>query len=120
MVEDPGRHAPVSDLAALADAYFAGVTAHDPDAVQACFAHEAELVNGTTTLRGAEAIGDFYRQSITVPDLKPTPGPYVVDGNRLAVEIDLFVAGNHIHVADFFTFEHDKITRLVIYGLPTG
>jgi hypothetical protein len=110
----------VSDPAVLADAYFAGVTAHDPDAVQACFADDAELVTGGATHQGAQAIGDFYRQSINVPDLKPGPGPYVVDGNRLAVEIDLFVAGNHIHVADFFTFEGDKITRLVIYGLPTG
>jgi hypothetical protein len=110
----------VSDPAVLADAYFAGVTAHDPDAVQACFADDAELVTGGATYQGAQAIGDFYRQSINVPDLKPTPGPYLVDGNRLAVEIDLFVAGNHIHVADFFTFENDKVTRLVIYGLPTG
>jgi hypothetical protein len=109
----------VSDLAVLADSYFAAVTAHDPDAVQACFANDAELVTGGATYEGAQAIGDFYRQSINVPDLKPTPGPYVVDGNRLAVEIDLFAAGNHIHVADFFTFDNDKITRLVIYGLPT-
>ncbi|MGQ0804244.1 MAG: nuclear transport factor 2 family protein [Actinomycetota bacterium] len=109
----------MADPAALADAYFAAVTAHDPDAVQACFADDAELVNGATTLRGAGAIGDFYRQSLVVEDLKPTPGPYLVDGNRLAVEIDLFVAGGHIHVADFFTFENDKIRKLVIYGLPT-
>ena len=108
----------MSDLAAVADAYFAAVTAHDPGAVQACFAEDAELVNGATTLKGAQEIGDFYRQSITVPDLKPTPGQYVVDGNRLAVEIDLFVAGNHIHVADFFTIDNGKITKLVIYGLP--
>ena len=87
--------------------------------MQRCFADDAELTNGGTTLRGARAIGDFYRQSLVVADLKPTPGPYLVAGNRLAVEIDLFVAGNHIHVADFFTFEGDKIRKLVIYGLPT-
>jgi hypothetical protein len=109
----------MSDPAAVADAYFAATTAHDPDAVLACFADDAELIHGDETLQGIKAIGDFYRRSITVPDLKPTPGPYVVDGNRLAVEIDLFVAGNHIHVADFFTIEHGKITKLVIYGLPT-
>jgi ketosteroid isomerase-like protein len=110
----------VGDLAALADTYFAGVTAHDADAVQACFADDAELVTGGTTHRGAQAIGDFYRQSLVVEDLRPSPGPYVVDGDRLAVEIDLFVAGQHIYVADFFTFEADKIRRLVIYGLPSA
>jgi hypothetical protein len=88
--------------------------------VQACFADDAELLAGGAAYQGVQAIGDFYHQSITVPDLRPTPGPYVVDGNRLAVEIDLFVAGGHIHVADFFTFENDKIRKLVIYGLPTG
>jgi hypothetical protein len=107
----------VSDPAAIADAYFAAVTAHDPDAVQACFADDAELVNGATTLRGAAAIGDFYRQNLVFEDLRPTPGPYLVVGDRLAVEIDLFVGGGHNHVADFFTMAGDKVQRLVIYGL---
>jgi len=110
----------MSDPAAVADAYFAAVSAHDPDAVQACFADDAELVGGGNSYKGAQAIGDFYRQSITVPDLKPSPGPYVIDGNRLAVQIDLSIAGNHLHVADFFTIDNGKITKLVIYGLPTG
>jgi hypothetical protein len=108
----------MSDPAAIADAYFAAVTARDPDAVQACFAADAELINGANTFRGAPAIGDFYRQSLVFDDLRPSPGPYVIDGNRLAVEIDLFVAGGHNFVADFFTFDGDKINRLVIYGLP--
>jgi ketosteroid isomerase-like protein len=107
----------MSDPTATADAYFAAVTAHDPDAVQACFADDAELVTGGTSYRGAAAIGDFYRRALTVPDLRPTPGPYLVDGDRLAVEIDLFVGGSHNLVADFFTFRGDKISRLVIYGL---
>jgi ketosteroid isomerase-like protein len=104
--------------AAIADAYFAAVTAHDPVAVQACFAEDAELVSGPTTLRGAQEIGGFYRQNLVVDDLRPSPGSYVIDGDRLAVEIDLFVAGSHNMVADFFTFDGDKISRLVIYGLP--
>ncbi len=110
----------MSSPAEVADAYFAAVTAHDADAVQACFADDAELVTGAQTYRGAAAIGDFYRQSIQVPDLRPSPGPYVVDGDRLAVEIDLSVAGTHLAVADFFTVENGKIRRLVIYGLPTS
>jgi ketosteroid isomerase-like protein len=110
----------VSDPAAIADRYFAAVTAHDADAVQALFADDAEVVNGGTTYRGAQAIGDFYRQSLQVEDLRPTPGPYVVDGDRLGVEIDLFVAGGHLYVADFFTIAAGKIDRLMIYGLPSS
>ena len=110
----------MADPAALADTYFAAVTAHDPDAVQACFAADAELVTGGATHEGADAIGDFYRRSLVVDDLRPTPGPYLVDGDRLAVEIDLFVAGSHVYVADLFTFDGDKIRRLVIYGLPAS
>jgi hypothetical protein len=109
----------VSNPVAVADTYFASVTAHDADAVQACFAEDAELVTGGQMYQGAAAIGDFYRQSIQVPDLRPSPGPYVVDGDHLAVEIDLSVAGTHLAVADFFTIVDDKIRRLVIYGLPS-
>jgi ketosteroid isomerase-like protein len=108
----------VRDAAAVADAYFAAVTAHDADAVRACFTDDAELVAAGTILRGAQAIGDFYRQNLQIDDLRPSPGPYVVDGDHLAVEIDLFVAGQHNLLADFFTIDDGKIRRLVIYGLP--
>jgi uncharacterized membrane protein YkvA (DUF1232 family) len=112
-----GRQQRVSDPRSIADTYFAAVTAHDPDAVQACFADDAELVSGTMHLRGREAIGDFYRQNLTIEDLRPAPGRYVIDDDRLAVEIDLFVVGQHNYLADFFTFRDGKIQRLVIYGL---
>ena len=110
----------MDDPAAVADAYFPPSPPTTPTPSRRASPTTPSSSTAPTTLEGSEAIGDFYRQSITVPDLKPTPGPYVVDGNRLAVEIDLFVAGNRIHVADFFTIENGKITRLVIYGLPTG
>jgi ketosteroid isomerase-like protein len=108
------------DITAVADAYFAAVTAHDARAVQACFADDAALVNGETVYRGAAAIGDFYRQNLQIDDLRPTPGPYVVDGARLAVEIRLHVVGQDFELADFFTITDGKIARLVIYGLPAA
>ena len=106
----------MSDPTAVVRAYFDAVTAHDPDAIQACFADDAELVTAAGRFEGAEAIGGFYRQSMfSVDDLRPTPGPLIVDGNRVAVEIDLLTGGRHIAVGDFFTIEGDKIRRLVIF-----
>jgi ketosteroid isomerase-like protein len=111
--EDPGVG---SDPTAVVRAYFDAVTAHDPDAIQACFAHDAELVTVAGRFEGAEAIGGFYRDSMfNAGDLRPAPGPLIVDGNRVAVEIDLLRDGRHIAVGDFFTVDGDKISRLVIF-----
>ena len=109
----------MSDPAAVARAYFAAITAHDADAVQACFHDDAELVTATGTYRGPDAIGDFYRENaFQIDDLRPTPGPFLVDGDRLAVEIGLRMGGRTTPVADFFTVDGDRIRRLVIYLLP--
>jgi ketosteroid isomerase-like protein len=109
-------NSPVTEPADVARAYFAAVTAHDADAIQACFADDAELVTAAGTFRGREAIGGFYRDSmLKAGDLRPSPGPLIVDGNRVGVEIDLLTGGRHIAVGDFFTIEDDKIARLVIF-----
>jgi ketosteroid isomerase-like protein len=106
----------VTEPADVAHAYFAAVTAHDPEAIQACFADDAELVTNTGTYRGREAIGGFYRDTLLqYDDVRPAPGPLIVDGNRVAVEIDLFRGGRHIAVGDFFTIEGGKIRRLIIF-----
>jgi hypothetical protein len=39
----------MSDPTAVVRAYFEGVTAHDPGAVAACFADDAELVTAAAT-----------------------------------------------------------------------
>jgi hypothetical protein len=109
-------NSPMTEPADVARAYFAAVTAHDPDAIAACFADDAELVTNTGRYEGAEAIGSFYRDTLLqYDDVRPNPGPLIVDGNRVAVEIDLFRGGRHIAVGDFFTIEDDKIRRLVIF-----
>lgn len=100
----------------VAHAYFAAVTAHDPDAIAACFAEDAELVTNTGSFHGREAIRGFYRDSLLQSgDVRPSPGRLIVDGNRVAVEIDLLRGGRHIAVGDFFTIDGDTISRLVIF-----
>ncbi len=106
----------MNDPTAVVRAYFEGVTAHDADAVRACFADDAELVTAAGRFVGADAIGGFYRDNLfQADDVRPTPGPLIVDGNRVAVEIDLLTGGRHIAVGDFFTIDGDKIRRLVIF-----
>jgi ketosteroid isomerase-like protein len=106
----------VTAPAEVAHAYFAAVTAHDADAIAACFAEDAELVTNTGTFDGREAIRGFYRDSLLQSsDVRPAPGPLIVDGNRVAVEIDLLRGGRHIAVGDFFTIDGDTIRRLVIF-----
>jgi ketosteroid isomerase-like protein len=106
----------VTDPTAIVRAYFEAITAHDVEAVQSCFADDGELVTATGTYQGPGAIGGFYRDNaFQLADLRPTPGAFVVDGNSVAVEIDLLMGGQHTAVADFFTIHDDKIRRLVIY-----
>jgi predicted TIM-barrel fold metal-dependent hydrolase len=104
--QDPGRQRGRAVPAAVSD----------PTAITA---HDAELVTTTGTYRNPAAIGGFYRDNaFQVDDLRPTPGPFVVDDNRVAVEIDLLMGGRRTAVGDFFTIEDDKIRRLVIYFGP--
>ena len=52
-----------------------------------------------------------------IEDLWPDPGPLLVDGDRVAVEIRVRMNGNVSDVADVFDLENDRIKRLAIYGV---
>jgi hypothetical protein len=109
----------VTDASSVVAAYFAAITAHDAEAVQACFTADAELVTAAGTYRGPAAIGGFYRDTaFRFKDLTPTPGPLLIDAPYVAVEIGLLMGGQHTPVADFFTIEGDHIRRLVITSDP--
>lgn len=109
----------MTDPAAVVGAYFAAVTAGDAKAVGALFAPDAELHNAAGTLRGA-AITEMYEGGLPTGNIKPSPGPLVVDGERVAVEINLTANGRPLTLGDFFTIREGKIQRLAIYSLtPT-
>src|SRR2546430_86696 len=87
----------VTAPADVARAYFAGVTAHDADAIADCFAEDAELVTNTGTFHGREAIRGFYRDSLfQSDDVRPSPGPFIVDagseGERVCGAMKALVA----------------------------
>jgi hypothetical protein len=110
-----------STLAQVVQAYFAGVTAGDVEAVASLFADDAVLQNAAGTLEGAEAIRRMYQNGLAPGAMRPQVGPLVIDGDVVAVEIDLHTGGTRVALADFFTIRDGKIQRLVIYSLtPTG
>jgi hypothetical protein len=62
----------------------------------------------------------MYGNGLKPGAMKPSPRKMVVDGTRVAVEIDLFTNGQNVTLADFFTVVDGKIQRLAIYSLtPT-
>jgi ketosteroid isomerase-like protein len=109
------------DPASVATRYFDAIRSRDVDGIRAVFADDAVLVSAAGTVQGRDAIAEFYTGSaFQIDDLSPTPGEYVVDGERLAVEIDLFMGGRSHRVADFFEIRDGLVRRLVIYMMPTG
>jgi hypothetical protein len=112
-------NAPSTDPASVVDRYFGAIRSRDVEGIRACFAPGAVLVNAMGTIEGRDAIAAFYADTaFRFDDLEPHPGPYVVDRHRLAVEIDLTMAGRSNLVADMFDITDGLITRLAIYMIP--
>ena len=102
-------------------AYFAGVTAGDAAAVADLFAEDATLHNAAGTMTGSDAIRRMYEQGLATAQMTPTPRTMVIDGDTVAVEIDLEVGGAHVKLGDFFTIRSGRIQQLSIYSLtPSG
>ncbi len=100
-------------------AYFGAIRARDADALRGLFTDDAQLTTVTGTYTGLDEILGFYRDLVfKVDDLWPEPGALIVDGDRVAVEIRLRMAGNTSYVADVFTLAGDRIHRLAIYTGP--
>ncbi len=102
----------------LVDAYFAAIRARDAEALRALFAVDAELTSGGTTHHGCDAIAEWYSSQAFAIEPEPTLGAYVVDGERLAVEIDLHTSIGRMAVCDLFEARDGRIARVAIYGTP--
>jgi len=118
LAPDPAAsRAAAGHAAAVVDAYFGCVAAGYPDAVASLFAEEAVLQNAAGTLIGSAAIKRMYQNGLKPGAMRPNPRKMVVDGNKVAVEIDLVANGQSMTLADFFTIVEGKIQRLAIYSL---
>ena len=107
----------MSDAAQVASAYFAAVAARDGARIAELFAPDAELVTAAAVFRGRDEITRFFvGSSFVFDDLEPRPGPLLVDGDHVAVEIELRLGGKISQLADFFTITDGRIRRLAIYS----
>jgi uncharacterized protein (TIGR02246 family) len=112
------------DPADFVRAYFEAAAAHDAEAIARCFAEDGELVTpaalplaeGDRRVSGREAITELYRQAFARHRTdSPRPGPFVVDGDRVAVEIEVPAEVGLLRVSDFFTVGPDGIELLTVY-----
>ena len=102
--------------AETARAYFAAINARDAAAIRAVFAPTGELISPAGRIVGADAIAEFYAaQAFTAPDLLAQPGPLLVVGDRVAVEIVLRIHGQQSRVADVFDVRAGRVERLAVY-----
>jgi ketosteroid isomerase-like protein len=100
-------------------AYFAAIRARDTAALGDLFTDDAELVTAAGTFSGRDAIIGFYRDlAFGIDELSPEPGVFIVDGDRVAVEIELRMGGATLLVADVFTLSGGRISRVAIYSGP--
>ncbi len=106
---------------AVIDAYFDAIRQRDADTLGALFTDDAVLISQGGTFNGPAEITSFYRDlAFKVEDLWPEPGDLLVDGDRVAVEIRLTMAGKTNLVGDVFTLRAGKIARLAIYMGPVA
>jgi ketosteroid isomerase-like protein len=102
--------------AETAGAYFAAINARDPVALRAAFAPDGELITPAGRIAGRAAIADFYAgQAFAATDLHARPGPLLVAGPEVAVEIVLEMYGQRTRVADVFRIRDGLIERLAVY-----
>ncbi|HEY8987255.1 MAG TPA: nuclear transport factor 2 family protein, partial [Streptomyces sp.] len=108
---DPS-HAPEQ----AAQGYFDAVLRKDAEALRALFTEDAELDVPGARRTGNEAISEFYRGVFAAGTPTPSPGPFMVRGDCVAVQIALRHEGQDRRMADFFTVTADgRISRLLAY-----
>lgn len=113
-----------AEICQRCDDYLAAVSAHDPDAIVALFAADAEQVDpvGTPPNVGHEQIRDFFTRTTAVGFTLTRTGPITVVGHHAAFQFradfdDPGLAA--ITSTDVLTFDDQgRITSLVAY--PDG
>ena len=99
----------------LTQRYFDGMATHDAAGLAELFADDAILRSNGIICQGPGEIEEFYESIFAAGVGVPEPGEAIVTDDRLAVEETLPFGDEHIHLADFFTFENGHIKSLTIY-----
>ena len=96
--------------------YFAAVSAQDRSMLEALMAPHIVLQSGPVRLEGRDNVLEYYGATFAYPDFRPAPGPPVIEGNRVTVDIDVHLGGHDAVVRDVFELEAGRITSLHITG----
>ena len=109
----------MSDVTEVVAAYFSAIRSRDIDGLYSLFGAEAVVTDYEETVYGRDKILERYESRFFgSEDLYPRPGKLLVDGDRVAVEIEVTLNGEVLQVADFFSIADGKIERLSIYAYP--
>jgi hypothetical protein len=84
------------------------------------FSEDAELWASAGRFAGLDAIGRFYEDSFAKRPPHPIPGPLIISGDSVAVEIINAASAGSVRIADFFTVRDGKIASLSVYYGPTA
>ncbi len=110
----------------VAETYVKAVRSGDLKLLRSVFADDMEMVGyphdelPTGRLFGGDAITEFYGKLLEDRGgADPHLDELLIVGNRIAVEIKAHHAKRIDEVADFFTIENGKITRLAVYRGPS-
>ena len=81
------------------------------------FHDDARLIGLGSVVEGRDAIEAFYGASVDASSPQPRLlGPLLVDGGRVAAEIEIALAsGDVLHVVDLFEVDDDRIRSLTYF-----
>jgi hypothetical protein len=103
--------------AQVMDNYFKAVQSHAVDNIVTVFASDATIATSDRDITGLDNIRQFYLNGVLkCKNFIPKPGPYMTNGDSLAVEIVLQCDGVDKQVGDFFTMKNGKITFMRVYS----
>lgn len=113
---EAGRPVAPTTPRAVVEEYFHRVRTRDPRLTE-LFADDARLVGLGSITEGRAGIDTFYAEINRTAAPVPTPrGPLLVEGSRVAAEIDISVAGGPpVHVVDLFEVVDGRITTLTYF-----
>jgi len=110
----PSRH---PGPAGLVGDYFAAVTAQDPTLLRRLFASDGVLdVDGDVRRGHDEVLAYYTERTFVYDDFRPSPGPLLVDGTTVTVDIDVHLGGAHSMVRDVFETGGDQIRSVRVRG----
>jgi hypothetical protein len=113
---EAGRPVAPTTPRAVVEEYFRRVRSRDPRLTE-LFADDARLVGLGSVTEGRAGIDAFYGEvNATAAPVPALRGPLLVDGNRVAAEIDISVSGGPpVHVVDLFEVIDGRIRTLTYF-----